>query len=82
MQKLLYLIITFILCYILKLQHIWIVFVPILLLLVKFNFNAALLWEIPLCCLALGVMETAFYDDMVTLLRILIVCSAVIIGLC
>ncbi|MBE7055362.1 MAG: hypothetical protein E7392_04535 [Ruminococcaceae bacterium] len=81
MRKLLYLIITFIVCYILKLQDIWVVFVPVMLLLIKFKFNAAALWEIPLCCLALGVLETAFGDDMVTLLRILIPCSGAIIGL-
>lgn len=81
MRKLLYLIITFIVCYILKLQHIWIVFVPMLLLMIRFRCSVSALWEIPLCCLALGVLETTFGDDMVTLLRILIPCSGAIIGL-
>ena len=81
MRKLLYLIITFIVCYILKLQHIWIVFVPMLLLTIRFRYSVSALWEIPLCCLALGVLETAFGDDMVTLLRILIPCCGAIIGL-
>ncbi len=79
MRKLIYIAITFVICYILKLGHIWLGFVPSMLAMLLLKFKSSVLWEIPLAVLSCNVLEIAFADDVRILLHILILCSTVVI---
>lgn len=80
MRKLVYLAITFVICYILGLQRIWLGFAPAMAAMLLFRFGSSVLWEIPLAVLSCSVLEIAFADDVKALLQILILCSTVIIS--
>ena len=82
MRKIFYLILTFFICYILKLNHVWAGFVPMLLILNSFRFENSFLWEIPLAALGCGVLESAFINEIDTLIRIFLPCGAVFIAYC
>lgn len=82
MRKIFYLILTFFICYILKLSDVWLGFVPVLLLLNLFRFEESFLWEIPLAALGCGVLESAFINELDTLLKIFLPCGAVFIAYC
>lgn len=81
MRKLIYLVITFCICYILGLERIWLGFVPALLAMMLFKTDSSILWEIPLAVLSCSVLDIAFADDVKILLHILILCSTVVISL-
>lgn len=81
MRKLIYIAITFCVCYMLGLWRIWLGFVPALLAMTLFKTDGSFLWEIPLAVLSCSVLEIAFADDMKILLHILILCSTVLISL-
>lgn len=75
MRKLLYIAITYVICYILKLDRIWLGFVPVMLAMLFFRIDSSFLWEIPLAVLSCSVLEIAFSDDIKILLYVLILCS-------
>lgn len=80
MKRTFYIALSFIICCLLKTQHIWIIFAPVFVSMLLFRFGNATIWEIPLACLACSVLETAFSDDIITLTRLIIPISAAIIG--
>lgn len=80
MKKIICFIISFLICSLLKTQHIWIVLAPVYFIMLFFRLDNHLVWEIPLACLACSVFETAFGDDIISLLRIMIPTSAALIG--
>lgn len=80
MKKIIYFAITYIICYLLKAQHIWTVFAPVYVIMLFLKLDNSLIWEIPLACLACSVFESAFSDDIISLLRIMIPISAALIG--
>jgi hypothetical protein len=80
MKKIFYLVLTFFICYILKLSHIWIGFVPALLVLNLLKFEDSFMWEIPLAALCLGIAESAFPEELVTISKVFLPCSSVIIA--
>ena len=80
MRKIFYLILTFFICYILKLGDVWLGFAPVLLFLNLFKFEDSFLWEIPLAALSCGVLESAFVNELDTLLKIFLPCGAVFIA--
>ena len=80
MKKLLYFGLTFIICSIFKLTHIWLAFAGVLLLLNLFAFENSFLWEIPFAALCIGIAESAFFSELDTLLKIFLPCSGVIIA--
>lgn len=80
MKRIFYIALSFIVCCLLKTQHIWIVFAPVFVIMLLFKFDSTVIWEIPLACLACSALETALGDDIITLLRIIIPVSAVFIG--
>lgn len=80
MRKLFYLAITFAICYILKLDHIWLGFVPVMLAMLLFRVDSSALWEIPLAVLSCSVLEIAFAEDIKILLYALILCGTVAVS--
>ena len=79
MRKILYIAITFIICYILKTDHIWLGFVSTLLLISFFKIEDSFLWEIPLATLFCNVFEIAFIQDTRMLIYILALASTLLI---
>ena len=63
MRKIICIAITFLVCYILKIHHLWIGFVPVYLILHPCKNEKSLLWEIPLALLLCNVLEMAFAED-------------------
>lgn len=80
MKKISYLIISFLICRLLQAEHIYIAFLPFYILSLSSETEVPYLWEIPLACFACSVAEIAFYDDILVLIRVLIICGGVIIG--
>lgn len=80
MRKLFYLAITFIICYILKLDRIWMGFVPIMLAMLFFRIDSSALWEIPLAVLSCNVLEIAFSEDIKILLYVLVLFATVAVS--
>ena len=80
MQKLFYLAITFVICYLLKLELIWLGFVPVMLAMLFFRIESSILWEIPLAVLSCSVLEIAFVEDIKILLYVLILCSTIAVS--
>ncbi len=80
MRKLFYLAITFVICYILKLDRIWLGFVPVMLAMLLFRVDSSALWEIPLAVLSCSVLEIAFAEDIKILLYALILCGTVAVS--
>lgn len=80
MKKILYVILTFFICYAIKTSDIYIGFVPMLLTLMLFKFDASLLWEIPLATLSCSVLYSAFSREADMLIRIFLPLAAVLIA--
>lgn len=80
MRKTLYLILTFLICYILGLTEIWTGFCAMLLILNLFRFEEAFVWEIPLAVLGCGVLRDAFINELDNIIKILLPCAAVLIS--
>ena len=80
MRKLFYLAITFVICYILSLDRIWLGFVPVMLAMLLFRVDSSALWEIPLAVLSCSVLEIAFAEDIKILLYALILCGTVAVS--
>lgn len=80
MRKLFYLAITFVICYILNLDRIWLGFVPVMLAMLLFRVDSSALWEIPLAVLSCSVLEIAFAEDIKILLYALILCGTVAVS--
>lgn len=81
MQKIFWIVLTFIFCYILKLGHIWAGFAPVMLCLTMFKFGKNIIWEIPLAVLCCDVLLLAFADDVKLFLQILILCSTAVFSI-
>ena len=80
LQKVLYISLTLVICLALRKGNIWLGFTPVFLILVSFNFNANLLWEIPLAVLFCNVLEIAFADEIRFLLYTLVLTATALIS--
>ncbi len=80
MRKLFYLAITFVICYLLKLERIWLGFAPVMLAMLLLRIDSSALWEIPLAVLSCSVLQIAFADDIKILLYVLILCSTIAVS--
>lgn len=80
MRKIIYIAITFIICYFLKLQNIWLGFVPVFLLMFFFKSDRNFLWEIPLAVMLCDVLLIVFSEDLRMLIYILSLVSTALIS--
>lgn len=81
MRKIIYIAITFIICLFLKLQNVWLGFVPVFLSLSFFKVDKNILWETPLAILVCDILLVIFTDDMRILVYILAIASAGLVSL-
>lgn len=80
MRKIIYIAITFIICCFLKLQNIWLGFVPVFLLMSLFKTDKNFLWEIPLAVMLSDILLIVFAEDLRMLIYILALASTVLIS--
>ena len=81
MRKIIYIAITFIICYVLKLQNIWFGFVPVFLLMSFFKTDKNFLWEIPLAVMLCDVLLIVFSEELRMLIYILSLISTALISI-
>jgi len=81
MRKIIYIAITFIICLFLKLQNIWLGFLPVFLSLSFFKIDKNFLWEIPLAVLLCDILLVIFTDDVRMLIYILAIASTGLVSL-
>lgn len=80
MKKIIYFIITYIVCRILGLSDVWLGFAATYAVLLFTKMTPSLFWEIPMGTLASAISISAMGGDFAALLRILIPCAGVIIA--
>lgn len=81
MIKIIYIAITFFICFFLKLQNIWLGFVPVFLLMSFFKTDRNFLWEIPLAIMLCDVLLIIFSEDLRMLVYILSLISTALISI-
>ena len=81
MRKIIYIAITYIICCILKTEHIWPWFVSALLFVSFFKLENSFLWEIPLATLFCNIFEIAFPEDTRMLIYVLVLVSTLVISI-
>ncbi len=81
MRKIIYIAITFIICYFLKLQNIWLGFVPVFLLMSFFKTDRNFLWEVPLAVMLCDVLLIIFSEDLILLVYVLSLVSTALISI-
>jgi len=80
MRKIINIAISFIACYILNLELVWLGFVPAYLALSLLKIDKNFLWEIPLAAMVCDALIVAFSDDIGILIYILSIASAVMLS--
>lgn len=80
MRKIIYIAITFVICSFLKLQNIWLGFVPVFLLMSFLKIDRNFLWEVPLAVMLCDVLLIIFSEDLRMLIYILSLVSTVLIS--
>ena len=80
LRKTFYIILTFIICLLLKNGRIWLGFAPMFLVFISFRFNINILWEIPLAVLFAGTLFLAFPDDIKLFIYVLLPVAAMLIS--
>lgn len=80
MKKIIYFIISYIVCQALGLNDIWLGFAISYAAILFTRMTDSLLWEIPMGALAAAIGISAIGEDFASLLRILIPCAGVIIA--
>ena len=81
MRKIIYIVITFIICYFLKLNNIWLGFVPVFLLMARFKIDGNFLWEVPLAVMLCDISFVLFSEDLRILVYILSLISTALISI-
>ena len=80
MKKIIYFILTYIVCHILGVGGIWLGFAPFMCLTLFTRLKNSLIWEIPIGTLICAIIINLAGKDYTLLLRILIPCGAAIIA--
>ena len=79
MKKTVFIAVTFAICRLLKLEHLWLGVVPAMISIIFFRFSESVLWEIPLAVLSCSVLEIAFANDIKLLLQLLVLFGTAVI---
>ncbi len=80
MKKIIYFILTYIVCRVLGISDIWLGFAPFVCLILFTRLDNSLVWEIPIGTLICAIIINATGKDFTLLLRILISCGAAVIA--
>ena len=80
MKKIIYFILTYIICRILGISDIWLGFAPTLCLILFTRLENSLVWEIPIGTLICAILINMAGKDFTLLLRMLIPCGAAVIA--
>ena len=80
MKKIIYFILTYIVCRVLGIGDIWLGFAPFVCIILFTRLGNSLVWEIPIGTLICAIIINLAGKDFTRLLRILIPCGAVVIA--
>lgn len=80
MKKIIYFILTYIICRVLGISDIWLGFAPFVCLILFTRLGNSLIWEIPIGTLICAIIINVTGKDFTLLLRILIPCGAAVIA--
>lgn len=80
MKKIIYFILTYIVCRVLDIGDIWLGFAPFVCIILFTRLGNSLVWEIPIGTLICAIIINLAGKDFTLLLRILIPCGAAVIA--
>jgi len=81
MRKIIYVAITFIICYLLNIHTAWLGFIPVFILISGFKIDGNFLWETPLALMVCDVLLIAFSEDINVLVYTVAIATTVLISI-